>query len=145
MINFSWFTFPHEREEQSFIHKKIFTTATLTEDGEVIISQLFGFYSLINCVIVAQASLFCHYRPVLFTAGITLVLKALFLLSQGYIYRTIPTTSVLQVPLLISCLALAGVVSIPYILNENRYVPGLGSENEDLLKTLKLPKKRKQL
>ena len=46
----SFFTLPHERLENSFIHRKIFSSADLSQEAELIISQLFGFYSALNGV-----------------------------------------------------------------------------------------------
>ena len=46
----SLFTLPHERLEESFIHKKIFSLVDLTKDTEVLVAQLFGFYSALNAV-----------------------------------------------------------------------------------------------
>jgi len=46
----SLFTLPHERQAESFIHKKIFSTVTLTSDTELLVGQLFGYYSALNAV-----------------------------------------------------------------------------------------------
>ena len=53
----SLFTLPHERLEESFIHKKIFSLVDLTKDTEVLVAQLFGFYSALNAVSLIQHKL----------------------------------------------------------------------------------------
>ena len=47
--NFSLFALPHETEE-SFVQRKIFTQASLSEESALIVGQVFGFYSLLNSV-----------------------------------------------------------------------------------------------
>jgi len=138
----SFFALPEERLENSFIQKKIFSNAQLTEDGQLIVSQLFGFYSLLNSIIVFHAAIFCHYLPIISLCGTAILAKTCFYVVQGF-YGTIPATSGLQVPLFISLLSLAGVVALPYF-NAKTKMLFSGDENQDLLKQMKVPKKRKQ-
>lgn len=138
----SFFTLPEERLEQSFVHKKIFSNADLTEDGKLIVSQLFGFYSLLNAIVISHAAVFCHYRPVLSLCGAAVLAKTIFYLVQG-VYGTIPANSGLQVPVLICCMSLGALAALPYFTATEKIHPG--SENEDLLKKMRFAKKRKQL
>ena len=48
-FNFSLFALPHETEE-SFVQRKIFIQASLSEESALIVGQVFGFYSLLNSV-----------------------------------------------------------------------------------------------
>ena len=45
----SFFALPHETEE-SFVQRKIFLKASLSEESALIVGQVFGFYSLLNSV-----------------------------------------------------------------------------------------------
>ena len=47
--NFSLFALPHETGE-SFVQRKIFIQASLSEESALIVGQVFGFYSLLNSV-----------------------------------------------------------------------------------------------
>ena len=48
-FNFSLFALPHETGE-SFVQRKIFIQASLSEESALIVGQVFGFYSLLNSV-----------------------------------------------------------------------------------------------
>ena len=48
-FSLSLFTLPHERHE-TFVQKKIFSQTQLTAEANLIVGQLFGFYSLLNSV-----------------------------------------------------------------------------------------------
>ena len=159
---FSLFTLPHERLAESFIHKKIFSLVELTTDTELLVAQLFGFYSALNAVscfrvlnhllifslfqaVLVHTCLFLHYTP-LYTLGLTtLSIKTLFLLTQCFVHKTIDNSAGLQVPLLVTLLALAGLVLLPWLGGEEgRQVGGKGSENEELLRAMKFSKGRRK-
>jgi len=140
------FTLPHERLEESFIHKKIFSLVELTKDTELLVAQLFGFYSALNAVVFVHTCLFLHYTPV-YTLGITtLSIKTLFLITQCFIHKTIDNSSSLQVPLLVTVLSLTGLVLVPWIGGEDgRLVGSKGiSENEELIRAMKFSKNRRK-
>jgi len=134
-----FFTLPEERLQESFIHKKIFSNAELTEDSELILSQLFGFYSLLNGIVISHAAVFVHYWPVISVCFAAVFSKTLFYLLQG-IYGTIPATSGLQVPLIIGCLTLFALGFLPHFVTQSKVVPG--NENEELLRGMRAAKKR---
>jgi energy-converting hydrogenase Eha subunit A len=141
----SLFTLPHERLDESFIHKKIFSLVVLTTDTELLVAQLFGFYSALNAVVLVQTCLFLHHTPV-YTLGITtLCIKTLFLLTQCFIYKTIDNSAGLQVPLLVTVLALAGLVLLPWLGGEEgRQVGAKLTENEELLRAMRFGKNRRR-
>jgi len=141
----SLFTLPHERLDESFIHKKIFSLVELTTDTELLVAQLFGFYSALNAVVLVHCCLFLHYTPV-YTLGITaLCIKTLFLLTQCFIHKTIDNSAGLQVPLLVTLLALAGLVLLPWLGGEEgRQVGAKLSENEELLRAMRFSKNRRR-
>jgi len=142
----SLFTLPHERLAESFIHKKIFSLVELTTDTELLVAQLFGFYSGLNASVLVHTCLFLHYTPVYSLGLITLSIKTLFLLSQCFIHKTIPNTAGLQVPLLVTLLALIGLVLLPWLGGEeSRLVGNRGvSENEELLRAMRFSKSRRK-
>jgi len=87
--------------------------------------------------------LFLHYSPISSLGLITLSLKTLFLLSQCFIHHTIPNTAGLQVPLLVTLLALGGLVLLPWLGGEEGRLVG-GNENEELLRAMKFSKSRRK-
>ena len=140
----------------------------LTKDTEVLVAQLFGFYSALNAVSLMQhkleegsdfnlqsiqpqvvfvhTCLFLHYTPV-YTLGITtLFIKTLFLITQCFIHKTIDNSASLQVPLLVTVLSFTGLVLVPWLgSEEGRLVGGKGlSENEELLRAMKFSKNRRK-
>jgi len=137
-----FFALPEERLNESFIHKKIFSNAEFTEDSEFILSQLFGFYSLLNGIVISHAAVFVHYYPIISLCFAAVFSKTLFYLLQG-IYGTIPATSGLQVPLIIGVLSLFALGSLPHFVAQSK-LPA-GNENEDLLRSMRIAKRRKQL
>lgn len=141
----SLFTLPHERLAESFIHKKIFSLVELTTDTELLVAQLFGFYSALNAAVLVHTCLFLHYTP-LYTLGLTtLSIKTLFLFTQCFVHKTIDNSAGLQVPLLVTLLALAGLVLLPWLGGEEgRQVGSKGSENEELLRAMKFSKGRRK-
>ena len=89
--------------------------------------------------------LFLHYTPV-YTLGLTtLSIKTLFLVTQCFIHKTIDNSAGLQVPLLVTLLALIGLILIPWLGGEEgRQVGVKGSENEELLRAMKFSKNRRK-
>lgn len=142
----SLFTLPQERLTESFVHKKIFSQAELTQQTELIISQLFGFYSLLNATVVVHASLFCHYAPVLSLGLVSVACKTLFYMVQGFYHHTIPNTSGLQVPLFISFLSLVGLLLLATSSSHNLLADRevRGDENDELLRSMRFNKSRKK-
>jgi len=139
----SLFTLPHERLSESFIHKKIFNQVNLTPATELLVGQLFGFYSALNAVIFTHSSLFLHYTPVYTLGLISLLVKITFLLTQCFIYKTIENSAGFQVPILVSVLAFTGLIVLPWIGEAERQISGI-SENEELVKAMKFGKSRRK-
>jgi len=133
-----------DRLEVSFVQNKIFVDAVLSIQAESIISQTFGFYSLLNSSILLMSAVYIHYKPVVNLAILALTFKSVFYILQGVVFKTIPLTAGLQVPLLITFFALFGLLSLSWILDEPRRFDLSVSENEDLLRQMKFSKSRKQ-
>ncbi|XP_023322223.1 uncharacterized protein LOC111696737 [Eurytemora carolleeae] len=139
----SLFVDAEDRLDVSFVQNKIFVGSELSLAAESIISQLFGFYSLLNSCVLLVSAVFTHYKPVVYLGILALGFKAVFYIIQGFLLRTIPLTAGLQVPLLITILALSGLLFLSCILQEGSRTPVMGSENEDLLRQMRFPKSRK--
>jgi len=137
----SFFALPHETEE-SFVQRKIFLKASLSEESALIVGQVFGFYSLLNSAILVHAALFSYLTPLLSLGLLSLVCKITFYILQGLFYSTIPY-SAFQVPLLISFLSLLGLVVL-LICGDSDGWNFSGDENEDLLRAMKFSKAKKR-
>jgi len=135
---------PHENSE-SFVQRKIFIQAVLSEESALIVGQVFGFYSLLNSAILVHAALFSYLTPLLTLGLLSLVCKVAFYLLQGLFYSTIPF-SAYQVPLLISLLSLLGLLILLFSGDGGDWRTS-GDENADLLRAMKFSraKKRKAL
>jgi len=137
----SLFALPHERLSESFIQKKIFSQAELSKDANLIVAQLFGFYSLLNSAVLAHTALFSHLKPLLSLGLLSLTCKCGFYVLQGFYYSTIPTAS-FQVPLLISLLALSGLLVLLWCEGDNTW--DTDGENDELIRAMKFSKVKKK-
>jgi len=137
----SLFALPHETGE-SFVQRKIFIQASLSEESALIVGQVFGFYSLLNSAILVHAALFSYLTPLLTLGLLSLICKVAFYLLQGLLYSTIPL-SAFQVPLLISLLSLLGLLILLFSGDSDGWHIS-GNENEDLLRAMKFAKAKKR-
>lgn len=140
-LKFSLFALPHERSAEAFIQKKIFSEINLSQAATLVVGQLFGFYSLLNSAILVHAAFFSHLKPLLSLGVLALACKCMFYILQGYYHHTIPTSS-FQVPLLISTLALVGLIVLLICEGDSAFDPE--GENEDLLRAMKFSKNKKR-
>jgi hypothetical protein len=94
--------------------------------------------------VLLHAALFAHLPPLLSLGLISLACKVAFYLLQGFHYSTIPWAA-FQVPLLISVLALLGLLVL--LWHGEGIARSVGDENDDLLKAMRFSKvkRRKQL
>jgi len=137
----SLFALPHESE--SFVQSKIFSQTQLSKETNLIVGQLFGFYSLLNSGVLVHAALFSHLLPLLSLGILCLVCKCSFYILQGCLLDTIPKEAY-QVPLLISLLALTGLLFLLWVGDDTVFWGSADAENEALLKAMKFGKAKKK-
>lgn len=137
----SLFALPHERLTESFIQKKIFSQAELSQEANLIVGELFGFYSLLNSAVLVHTAFFSHLKPLLSLGLLSLTCKCSFYLLQGTYYSTIPASSY-QVPLFLSLVALCGLIVLLWCEEERQW--DTNGENEELLKAMKFSKAKKK-
>lgn len=134
----SLFTLPHERVSESFIQNKIFNLLDLSSDTQDLVGTLFGFYSLLNAIVLSHSALQLHHHHMVSLAVLTLSTKTVFLLSS---HRH---TSSLTIPLLLTTATLAGLLLL-LLSNYIHHTPGSSaSENEMLLRAMKKSVKNKR-
>jgi hypothetical protein len=113
----------------------------LSKEANLIVAQLFGFYSLLNSAVLAHSALFSHLTPLLSLGLLSLTCKCSFYVLQGFYYSTIPTAA-FQVPLFISLLALAGLLVLICCEGDIRW--DTDGENDDLLRAMKFGKAKRR-
>jgi len=137
-------TEPEDLLKISFLQNKIFTEVTFTNQTEAVASQLFGVYSFLNCCILISSAVLIHYKALNVLAIICLLLKLVFYLTQGFLYKTIQLNASFQVPVLFTLCGLIGLIISTYSLqSHNTRYSSTSSENDELLKQMKFPKSRK--
>lgn len=134
----SLFTLPHERQTESFIQNKIFNLVDLSSDTQLLIGTIFGFYSLINAIILIHVAVQLHHPHILSLSVCALVTKIAFLVS------THTQTSSLTIPLVLTSATLCGVLVMVWLHFKVDACSGKQNENELLLRAMKKSAKSKK-
>jgi len=134
----SLFTLPQERQSESFIQNKIFNLVDLSTDTQNLIGTIFGFYSLINAIILIHVALQLHHPHSLSLSVCVLVTKIAFLLT------THNQTSALTIPLVLTSATLCGVLAMVWLHFKVDGYSGKQNENELLLRAMKKSAKSKK-
>jgi len=142
----SVFTVP----EESFVRSKVFSLVNLSDEAEPLVAQLFGFYSLLNSIVLLHTSFFCQLGPIVSLGLVTTSAKFTFFILQGFHHKTIANNTHLQVPLFINSLCILSLLLLATRGSHSLLREGAGgksaggSENDDLLRAMRFNKSRKK-
>jgi len=134
----SLFTLPRERLSESFIQNKIFNLVDLSSDTQHLIGTIFGFFSLINAIVLIHVALHLHHPHNLSLSVLSLVTKITFLVA------THTQTSALTIPLVLTSATLCGVLAMVWSHFKEDGYSGRQNENELLLRAMKKSAKSKK-
>ncbi|KAL7016142.1 hypothetical protein ACKWTF_009938 [Chironomus riparius] len=130
-------------ERRSFMSGNEDLTDIKLIEADFTISRIMGVYSLLKALTLIQTTLYIHFKAVVYTGELALVITMLFFITECLYFKSSTMNFYVVFPFILNSITLAGLYYLPKKMRLWEPMPDAEDENSELLKKIGNLKKRR--